>query len=741
MAETKLDYSYLNNDTDIASDKQVEKLVDWKNPPTLKMLKEDFAATQSNTAAQVKKVEDWLDAFNAKGTFAAPKAEGRSQIVVRLVRKQVEWRCPSLTEPFLASRKIFEVAPRTFEDVAAAEQNELILNYQFKTKIKPVKLMDDIVRTMGTEGTVIIHPFWNYKEDVYQEKQDVFDSEMSQDQDYIDQIVQIAEEVKNNPDVLDEFEANVQQSIQKYLETGVVEEFTLVESKKVEIKKVRANHPDAEIVPIEDIFIDPNCKGDIKKAKFIVRRFDTCLATLRSDSRYKQLDDLEKEVEQHAQTPSSNKTASTGFQFKDKARKVLEAYEYWGYYDYHNDGHLYSFVATWVGNTLIRMETNPYPDNGLPFVFIPLLPVKNSVYGEPDAELIKENQQIMSATMRGSIDLFAKSANGQTGFAKGFLDSQNSARFNRGENYVFNPTMHPTNAVHMHKFNEIPQSVFSLMNYLTNEAESFSGVKSFSQGVSGDSLGKTAKGGRNALDATAKRDSSILRRIAEGLVELAYKFQTMNAELLTENDVVRLTNKKFVNVDPNNLNGDFDLSIDISTAEADEAKANDLLMVMQTGQASFPFEFTQQILGKIARLKNLPDLENFIANYQPQPDPLQEKMKELEIAKVQAEIAEINARTAEMNAKALVHQAEIGVRNSRAENVQSQTDSNNIKTYKAANGIEQEEKLQLEDAKQRNQVANKTMQQAFDIEKMNTQHNHNIRAQGAANDLAGNSEA
>lgn len=723
-----------SSSVDLDEDEQVKKAVDWKNPPTLAALKEDYQAAKSETENQVSKISEWLDAFNATGKYAAPNVDGRSKVTVRLIRKQVEWRCPSLTEPFLGSSKLFNVAPRTYEDKDAAAQNELILNYQFKTKLNAVKMMDDIVRTLGTEGTVIIHPSWKHKTDKYQEEENIYEPRPSIDDEYIAQIQQISQEIQNNPEALQEFEEPIQLAIQKYIEEGVVLEYVFVETKVNEVSKVRSNHPVAEVVPTEDLYVDPNCKGDIEKAQFAVRRFDTCLASLKEDGRYINLDELEKEVNSNEQ--STTKPSSTGFKFKDKARKSLEAFEYWGYYDIHADGILYSFVCTWVGNTLIRMEANPYPDNKLPFVFIPLIPVKNSLYGEPDAELLKENQMIMSATMRGVVDLFGRSANGQTGFAKNFLDSANTGRFNRGENYQFNNAMRPEAAIHTHKFTEIPQSVFSLMNYLTNEAESFSGVKSFSQGVNGDSLGKTAGNGRNALDATAIRDASILRRIAEGLVQVAYKFQAMNAELLTENDVVRLTNKEYVRVDRNNLSGDFDLTIDISTAESDNAKSQDLVMMMQTGQATFGPEFSQQVMADIAKLKNLPDLEQFCRSYQPQPDPLAEKMKELEIAKLEAEIAETQARTAEMQAKAQVHLAEINVRHARADNTQSQTDKNNISTYKDANGVTQEEKLELEEAKARAKARDDLRKHDLNSQTLNQQHNLSIMQEGAKGEIA-----
>lgn len=725
-------------DKDSKEDKEIKDLVDWKNPPTLKELKEDLSSAKSEVDHQVGKVKDWLNALNAEGKYAAPEIEGRSRMSVRLVRKQVEWRCPSLTEPFLSSSKIFEVAPRTWEDKAAAEQNELILNYQFKNKLNSVNLMDNIVRTAATEGTAILRSYWKYKEDKIQETEDSYDAVPTFDSDYQAQIQQLAEQAQQDPAVTESLEEPQRLAVETFMETGGVLEYRLKESKAVDVIKVIANHPCAEVCNVEDVFPDPSCKGDLDKAKFVVYRYDSCLASLKEDGRYSNLDTLEEEIIANEQ--KSSKSDGSKHQFQDKARKSIEVFEYWGYYDLDDTGILYSFVASWVGNTLIQMERSPYPDNKLPFTFIPLIPVKGSLYGEPDAELIKDNQLIMSATMRGAIDLFGRSANGQMGIAKNFLDQTNTQRFNNGENYMFNQTMDPARALFTHKFNEIPQSVFNLMGYLSNEAESFSGVKSFSQGVSGDSLGKTAKGARNALDATAKRDASILRRIAEGLVNLAYKFQTMNSVFLTEQDVVRLTNSEFVQVDPENLNGDFDLSIDISTAESDEQKANDLLMMLQTGQSTFPLEFTQQILSEIAKLKKLPELAQFVKSYKPEPDPVQQKLQELEIAKIEAEIAKVQAETQETLAKAGVHQMEQGVRIARQENMQAATDKTNIVTYKDANGITQEEKLQLEEVKRKAKAQEDLRKHDLDMQKKDKEHNLNLRMEGAKNDLMAMSE-
>src|SRR5690606_597181 len=98
--------------------------------------------------------------MNVRGKAKPPTVKGRSSVQPKLIRRQAEWRYSALTEPFLGSDKLFTVKPVTFEDDAAAKQNELVLNWQFKTKLNKVKLIDDYVRATVDEGTCIARLGW-----------------------------------------------------------------------------------------------------------------------------------------------------------------------------------------------------------------------------------------------------------------------------------------------------------------------------------------------------------------------------------------------------------------------------------------------------------------------------------------------------------------------------------------------------------------------------------------------------
>ena len=103
------------------------KQTGWANPPTVGNLQGDIDAARPSQQEYVSKLKLWMDYLETKGVGAAPKKKGRSSVQPKLIKKHAEWRHPSMSEPFLSSSKLFDVAPRTWDDKAAAVQAELLL--------------------------------------------------------------------------------------------------------------------------------------------------------------------------------------------------------------------------------------------------------------------------------------------------------------------------------------------------------------------------------------------------------------------------------------------------------------------------------------------------------------------------------------------------------------------------------------------------------------------------------------
>lgn len=636
------------------SEAQAPKLTNWKNEPTVRQLKEDFETAKPAQQTQNSRIQRWNDLSAIRGAAKPPKVKGRSSVQPKMIRRQAEWRYAALTEPFLSSKDMFNVNPVTFEDADAARQSELVLNWQFRTKLNRVKFIDDFIRAVVDEGTGIVQVGWERDTITIQQDVPEFTHYAIQTEEQLQPFQQAMELKQADPRAYDEtVDPAIKAAVDYYEESGQATYATQTGTRKVPVQKVLKNQPTLQILNPQNFYIDPSCNGDAEKALFAVVSFETNKAELsKNKKRYKNLDLVNWEGNIPMSQPDHETTTPDVFQFKDALRKRVVAYEYWGMYDINGDGRLVPIVATWIGDVLIRLEENPFPDQKIPFVLVPYLPVKRELYGEPDAELLEDNQKILGAVMRGMIDLLGRSANGQQGFAKGMLDPLNRRRYENGQDYEFNPNLSPANGIIEHKYPELPQSGLVMANLQNQEAEALTGVKAFSGGLSGEAYGDVAAGIRGALDAASKREMAILRRIAKGMTEIATKIVAMNQAFLSSEEVIRVTNKEFVTVKREDIQGNFDLEADISTAEIDNQKAQDLAFMLQTIGNNMDIGITLMILAEIADLKRMPELAQKLRSWKPQLTPEQQQMQQLQLEEAKLKVEELRSKIALNNAKA-----------------------------------------------------------------------------------------
>ena len=668
------------------SEMATKPLTKWKNEPTLRDLKSDLNEAQPDHDNQVSKITGYLDNLNVEGAAKIKAQAGRSKIVPKLIRKQAEWRYAALSEPFLSTDDLFDVAPVTWEDKAGAIQNQTLLNSQFRTAINKVKFIDEYVRTGVDEGTIICRVAWE-----------------SEDEEYTDTFPQIEYVVDPGSAELHQELAQIKQENPNEYYTDVPEELRTAHDLTVENgKPIRPNitgyaeetrtrtiknRPTIEVCDYRNVIVDPTSKGDLTRAGFLIYSFESSLSELEKDGKYKNLKKINPSDHSPLGDPDHASDDAYSFTFNDEPRKKIIVYEYWGYWDITGTGIVEPIVAAWVGNQLIRMEKNPFPDKEIPFVIVHYLPKRKETHGEPDGALLEDNQKVLGAVTRGMIDIMGRSANGQQGMRKDALDTVNKRKWRNGEDYEFNQTVDPRQGMYMHTFPEIPNSAQFMLQQQNMEAESLTGVKAYDQGVSGASFGDVAAGVRGALEASSKREMGILRRMSAGLVSIGKKFIAMNAVFMDEEEIVRVTNDDFVKVRRDELAGKYDLKLTISTAEEDEKKAKELSFMLQTLGPSEDPELRKIILTAISRLRKMPLLAHEIESFEPKPDPHQQEMQKLELEEMRAKIGEIKSRTTENHAEAQLDQV-------KADNTQSDTDRKDLDYVEQESGVTQQRDLQ-----------------------------------------------
>lgn len=621
------------------------KLTDWEKEPTLVDLKQDFQAAQPYQNSQLAKIKHWNALRNIEGKSKPKPVKGRSKVQPKLIRRQAEWRYPALTEPFLGTEKIFSVNPVTFEDDEAAKQNELVLNWQFRTKLNRIMFIDDYVRSAVDDGTVIVQLGWKRNTITIEEMAPVWEHYVISNEEEFEVFQQaVAMKAENHRGFDEEAPEELKAAVEYYEETGEATVAVIVGEEPIQVERVLENRPTVEVKDPENVYVDPSCNGDIDKALFVISSFESNKAELlKEGDRYHNLDSINLESAGPVTSHDHATKTPDDFQFKDPTRKKIVVFEYWGFYDIHDDGVLVPFVASWVGDVLIRMELNPFPDEKLPFVLVQYSPVKRELYGEPDAELLEDNQNILGAVTRGMIDLLGRSANAQQGFAKGMLDPLNRKRYDNGEDYEFNPAANPAHNIIEHKYPEIPSSALNMMQIQNGEAEALTGIKAFSGGLSSEAYGDVAAGIKGMLDAAGKREMAILRRLAQGITQIGNKIIAMNAVFMSEEEVIRVTNEEYVTIQREDLKGNFDLEVDIATAEVDNTKAQDLAFMLQTVGPNTDPQIFMMILSEIADLKRMPKLADRLRKWSPQPSPEEQQMAQLELQEKQLEIAKIQS--------------------------------------------------------------------------------------------------
>jgi hypothetical protein len=675
------------------------------NKPTVEQLQTDFNAAKPSHDEQVAKVSNWLAILEANDVDTSRFRPNKSKVKPKLARKQAEWRYAVISEPFLSTDDIFSVKPRGALDRRAAYQNGLVLNYQLNNLMNKTKFIDSFTRTGINEGTAIAKVCW--KSEYKDHKITVPTFEATEPNNLqMDLIIKNLEKYMLDPNAVFSMGVETAESVMKSAETGNPVWMRQTGTEEITKRIYQYNQPDLEICDYRNVIIDPTCDGDVTNAEFIIYSYETNLSSLHKAGIYENLDELDIEnLNNYSNGDHTNVSRDDSFNFTDAARKKFTVYEYWGYWDLYGTGETVPIIATWANGSdvLIRCEESPYPFTRLPFVVVPYLPIKNSVYGEPDAELIADEQKILGALTRAFIDTFSATANGQKGFAKGALDFVNRQRMERGETFDFNPNGTPDATVWQSKMQELPVTAMNFYQMINNEASAMTGIQPF--GVTAGMAGDTAAGINSYVSAQGKREFGILRRFTQGMKEIAEMIMAMNAEWLTDDEIIRITDEDFVQINRENLRGNFDVILSVSTQEMDAVKAQQLAFMLQTLGNTVPFELTKVGFEEIALLNRMPDLAKKIRDYEPQPDPVQQmemQKLQIELQKSQLELAEVQARTQNIAADTQLKVA-------KAEETTSKKDNLDLDYIHKEKGVDHARDMELQQA----QAEGNTKRDAF----------------------------
>ena len=481
----------------VRSDEELKQMV-------LRVVKEDIEAGRKANESMAGERATLYELYRAKNTVSDDLRDttrkGRSRVISSDVMDSIEWMMPNFMKAFAGGRDCIDVTPQGTEDIEKAEKNKRLLNWQFNNRCNGFQSLYTLIKSGLVYGTSYAKITW--REDYVRKGfhlPEVIEPQMQalMQDDSIEEITagSVDYAYPRMNEIVDPNAMGYGWPPQQ------LEPVRVYRDVSGERRIVTYSGPKVDVLPPEEILIDPDAKS-MDDAMFVIHRVKRTISYLREKEkegvysgisevvRYTSSDEslrLSEDSERQALAGDSFSFSSSG-ESEQVARRKVEVFEWWGLLDAKGDGVAEPYLVVLAGDTIIRMERNPYA-HGLP-PFVELRPILDlfRFHGIGMAELVGEFQQVKTALMRQTLDN---------------LSFQNNQMWEVDENAgvdiqsLINPR--PGGVVFTNflgkGFREItPQPLgnapLQMMEFVQTQLEQRSGVTRYNQGLDAKSLNK-----------------------------------------------------------------------------------------------------------------------------------------------------------------------------------------------------------------------------------------------------------
>ena len=577
----------------------------------LRIIKDDIeTGRRANENEQDQRVRNY-NIYRAKGDGLKDRP-GRSRIKSSDTMDAIEWMMPSFMKTFAGSNSCVSVSPVGTEDVTKAEKLQKLLNWQFMgRRVKGFRVLYEWIKSALIYGTSVVKVTWR---DIYVTKG--FDvpvaseaeiAAMLDSDDYID-VQGLPEDIPPGAVITEEMMAFAQSHPDMLAKIGYINAIpqqvqpVALEAMRV-YRDVRGTRriksysgPMVEVISPEDFWMDPKADA-IEEALFVIHRVWRTYGELRDMERegiYKNVEKVKdwgdksrsefenaESAERYAAAgqvdPATNASPNEDLQ---PARRKLEVFEWWGLLDLKGDGYQEPYLVVVCGDVILRMEKNPYGHGQAPFeVLRPMLdPYKFSGVGMP--ELVGEFQALKTAILRQTLDNVSFQNNGMWLVNRNAgVDTSALLNSRPGTIVKANITQGAVVPITPSSLQSMPLNMLELIDSMLQKR---TGVTSYNQGLDANSLNKTATGITRIMDASAQRIELIARVMAEtGIKPLYQKLLMLNQQFIDQTIVIRVFNRP-VEISPDDLIGDFDVTVDVGGATGrDETRSQQMMLLLQ----------------------------------------------------------------------------------------------------------------------------------------------------------------
>ena len=487
------------------------------------------------------------------------EVEGRSQIVMPVVRDIVEWALPQLLDMFTAGDQVVKFNPTSQEDVEAAEQETDYVNHiamqdndgfaHFYTWFKDALLAKNgIVKT--------------WVEEIQREEREAYEGldEM--------QVGMILEDDEVEP-------------VQYWQdpETGLYD---------IEVKRnEKTIHIKWEPIPPEEFLISRRAVN-IDEAYFTAHR-----------SRYTESELIEKGYdpelvrripshdeheynEERLQRFSKDEEYPYDTDQRQGATRHIWVTECYIRIDWDQDG-VAELRKILVGgnNADIILENEDFKHDRPPFHSITPVPITHKFFGLSFHDLVKDLQKVKSVLTRQMLDNTYLNNNPRTEVVERNIEDMNDLLVSRPGGIV---RVKESGSVSVIPIQPLTQQAFGMMEYIDQEIEGRTGVSRRSMGLDADALNSTASGINQLMTAEQMRLKLVGRNFGEGVKSLFKALHELARKHQDKERVIRMRNQ-WVPIDPRNWKERLDTTIEVGLGTGNKEVQQSHLRVVGEVQA------------------------------------------------------------------------------------------------------------------------------------------------------------
>ena len=597
------------------------------------------------------------------------EVEGRSAVVATEVADTVEAIMPNLMRVFTANDKYVRFAPRTAEDVEAAEQASNYVNYVINQRNDGYKLLHTFFKDALLFRMGVIKFFWEEKEQVDEEEYSGLSEE---------ELVMLM----NDPDV----------EIVEQAETVMESMYSEETGETVPLRSeydltVRVTRREGEIkvinVPPEEFLVSRHCTS-LEDAHFMAHRTSLTVSELVAmgydrDLVEKYAGENELDVDREVNNRFQDIEAATGVDPADPTLRSVIYHECIMNVDFDGDGIAERRRICAIGSDGAEILHNE-PWDHIPFAVASPILMPHRLIGRSIYDMTEDLQVIKTTLMRQYLDSVYSSTLPRIAAVEGavnlddLLDAQAGGIIRVRQPGMIQPLSGAS----------VGGEIRPLMDYLDTVKEQRTGMSAASQGLDANALQSSTA---SAVAATVRGAQIKLESYARTMAETGVKdlFKGILALVLkhdTNEKMMRLNNS-FVPINPAEWKSQFDTIVQVGLGTTDDetkiafltqiaAKQEQILMQLGADNPLVSAPQYVNTLRSIAEIGGFKDADQFFnppqvvaqtlamqkqqaAQQQPQQDPAvvaaqQKAQMDMQIAQQKAE-AEIALKRERMQAE------------------------------------------------------------------------------------------